>query len=190
MQLRRPIWVDERNPIYRRGMVACLRAEGYSVAGESARLEPEPDLSGTSVVIFDLDAAGVDRATALVHQSEARLVGLIRETPADQVRDLLKAGLAGGLLLRTLTPARLVACIEAVVDGTAAPPPQLWGRDLTQREFEVLRLLADGDSTRDIALRLCYSERTVKNIVRDLLTKLNGRTRAHAVALAARRGVI
>ncbi len=50
--------------------------------------------------------------------------------------------------------------------------------------------LADGDSTRDIALRLSYSERTVKNIVRDLLVKLNGRTRAHAVALASRQGLI
>ena len=51
-------------------------------------------------------------------------------------------------------------------------------------------MLADGESTRGIAQRLSYSERTVKNIVHDLLAKLNCKTRAHAVALAARQGVI
>ena len=51
-------------------------------------------------------------------------------------------------------------------------------------------MLADGESTRGIAERLSYSERTVKNIVRDLLVKLNCKTRAHAVALAVRQGVI
>jgi DNA-binding CsgD family transcriptional regulator len=51
-------------------------------------------------------------------------------------------------------------------------------------------MLADGEGTREIAVRLNYSERTVKNIVHDLLIKLNCKTRAHAVALAARRGVI
>ena len=61
---------------------------------------------------------------------------------------------------------------------------------LSQREHQVLRLLADGESTRGIAQRLNYSERTVKNIVHDLLVKLDCRTRAHAVALAATRGVI
>ena len=51
-------------------------------------------------------------------------------------------------------------------------------------------MLADGQSTREIAERLSYSERTVKNIVRDLLIKLNCKTRAHAVGFATRRGVI
>ena len=58
------------------------------------------------------------------------------------------------------------------------------------RERDVLRLLADGHDTREIATDLCYSERTVKNVVHDVLMKLNCRTRAHAVALATREGVI
>jgi DNA-binding NarL/FixJ family response regulator len=61
---------------------------------------------------------------------------------------------------------------------------------LTSRELAVLRMLADGEVTRGIAQQLNYSERTVKNIVRDALIKLNCRTRAHAVALATRRGLI
>jgi DNA-binding NarL/FixJ family response regulator len=61
---------------------------------------------------------------------------------------------------------------------------------LSPRERDVLRLLADGLDTREIAVDLCYSERTVKNVVHDVLMKMHCRTRAHAVALATREGVI
>jgi DNA-binding NarL/FixJ family response regulator len=54
----------------------------------------------------------------------------------------------------------------------------------------VLRLLAEGHDTRRIAMDLRYSERTVKNVVHDVLTKLNCRTRAQAVGVATRTGVI
>lgn len=196
-----PIWVDERNPIYRRGILACLEAEGYAIAGESAWLQPAPDLSGSSVLIFDVDAAGTSGVHALARGGEVRLVGLLRQVSPERVADVAQAGLAGVLSLRGLTPARLLSCMAALADRGGpqpsrkpanAPAPNRNGhhRGLTQREFDVLCLLADGDSTRDIAVRLSYSERTVKNIVHDLLLKLNGRTRAHAVALAARRGVI
>lgn len=63
-------------------------------------------------------------------------------------------------------------------------------RELTARELAVLRMLADGEVTRGIAEQLNYSERTVKNIVRDVLVKLDCRTRAHATARAIRRGLI
>jgi DNA-binding NarL/FixJ family response regulator len=61
---------------------------------------------------------------------------------------------------------------------------------LSDRELAVLRMLADGEDTRGIAQGLCYSERTVKNVVHDVLTKLSCRTRAQAVATATRAGLI
>lgn len=61
---------------------------------------------------------------------------------------------------------------------------------LAGREVSVLRLLAEGETTREIAESLSCSERTVKNIFHDLLMKLDCRTRAHVVAPAARQGVI
>jgi DNA-binding NarL/FixJ family response regulator len=111
---------------------------------------------------------------------------------------------AAVLVLRALTRSRLRACVRALHAGEGAIPPEMLctllaepepaagagSARLTTRELEVLRLLADGGNTREIAERLSYSERTVKNIVRDVLVKLNCRTRAHAVAYAARRGVI
>jgi DNA-binding NarL/FixJ family response regulator len=61
---------------------------------------------------------------------------------------------------------------------------------LTQRELTVLRLLADGYSTREIARRLSYSERTIKNSIHDMVTRFKLRNRAHAVAFAVRQGLI
>jgi DNA-binding NarL/FixJ family response regulator len=61
---------------------------------------------------------------------------------------------------------------------------------LTPRETEVLRLVADGFDTAEIAGRMCYSERTVKNVLHDLTTRLQLRNRSHAVAYAVREGLI
>jgi DNA-binding NarL/FixJ family response regulator len=200
-----PVWVDDRNPIYRRGLVACLQAEGYVIAGESATLQPPPDPATTSLLIFDLDAAGYNGARALARHSALLMIGLVREAPAEQVRQLVATGMFAPLPLRTLTPSRLLSSIRVLTEdaGSLAGRQRAAGigpavattgdsadRYLTRRELDVLRLLAEGGSTRDIAQRLSYSERTVKNIVHDVLGKLNGRTRAHAVAVASRRGII
>jgi DNA-binding NarL/FixJ family response regulator len=83
-------------------------------------------------------------------------------------------------------PGDLLARLLAHVRSSS----QLGPAGLNSRERSVLRLLADGMDTRGIAADLCFSERTVKNVVHDLLTKLNCRTRAQAVALATREGVI
>jgi DNA-binding NarL/FixJ family response regulator len=196
-----PIWVDERNPIYRRGLVACLRGEGYTIAGESAAFRPPPHLSTISLLIFDVDAAGAEGVAALTRYPDLLLIGLVREVQADRMREVRAANLPALLLLRTLTPSRLLACVDALTAGDADAPGEILAATtarahrgdrghLTPRELDVLALLAEGGSTRDIAVRLSYSERTVKNIVHDVLTKLNGRTRAQAVAVAARRGMI
>lgn len=200
-----PVWVDDRNPIYRRGLVACLRAEGYAVAGESVALRPPPNPTTTSLLIFDVEAAGFESALALARRSEMGVIGLVRQSPTEQVRELLAAGMFTVLPLRSLTPSRLLASIQALAENAGSPAatrrepasdPAAPGagdtadRDLTGRELHVLRLLAEGGSTRDIAQHLSYSERTVKNIVHDVLEKLHGRTRAHAVALASRLGII
>ena len=111
----------------------------------------------------------------------------------------------GVVILRNVTPSRVDACVRAATGGVGSISPELLGEifplsaasrpevrrlQLTDREYEVLRMLADGESTRGIAEQLSYSERTVKNIVHDLLAKMGCRTRAHAVALATRQGVI
>ena len=61
---------------------------------------------------------------------------------------------------------------------------------LTTREQQVLSLIAEGHPTREVAARLCYSERTVKNVLHDVVTKLGARSRSQAVAHAVRDGLI
>ncbi len=62
--------------------------------------------------------------------------------------------------------------------------------ELSPRDVSVLRLLADGSSTADIASGLAYSESTIKNVVHDLVHRLGARNRTQAVAMAIRAGVI
>jgi DNA-binding NarL/FixJ family response regulator len=70
------------------------------------------------------------------------------------------------------------------------PPAQEGGQDPTAREIEVLQLISDGLVNREIGVRLYLSEETVKSHVRHLLAKLQARSRAHAVAVGFRRGLI
>ncbi|MGH3468961.1 MAG: helix-turn-helix domain-containing protein, partial [Thermocrispum sp.] len=69
-------------------------------------------------------------------------------------------------------------------------PRGLSSSGITPREAEVLRLMAEGMDTAEIASELCYSQRTVKNVLHGLTNRLNLRNRAHAVAHAMRADVI
>ncbi len=82
---------------------------------------------------------------------------------------------------------RLGTPAHAEPQGHIAPPRH--GR-LTRREQDVLRLIAQGHATREVARELCYSERTIKNVIHDAVTKLEARSRSHAVACAVRHGLI
>jgi DNA-binding NarL/FixJ family response regulator len=198
--------VDDRNSIFRRGLRACLVAEGFVVAGESLELWPQPDPARFDILVFALDPAGLQRAVRLTHGTSVRLIGIADEAEEGVLFDAVEAGLAGFLLRAELTPDGLAGCVQSVSGGNGALPPGLLAKllaglargatrgasaaQLARRELSVLRLLAEGGDTREIAAELSYSERTVKNIVHDVLVKMNCRTRAHAVALATRQGFI
>jgi DNA-binding NarL/FixJ family response regulator len=134
-------------------------------------------LTGTSVL------AAVDAgATAVLRRVEA-------------TADALAAAVTGAARGDGVMPPDLLGKLMATVgtaglagqSGTAAP--RTFG-GLTQRELHVLRLLADGFTTSDIARELCYSERTVKNAIQAFTSRLQLRNRSHAVAYAVRQGLI
>jgi DNA-binding NarL/FixJ family response regulator len=79
---------------------------------------------------------------------------------------------------------------EELTPGWTAPVPYEPRYALTYREFEVLELIADGLANREIGEKLFLSEETVKSHVKTLLEKLHARTRAHAVAIALRGGLM
>ena len=197
------VWIDDPHPIFRRGMAACLAGDGFRLAGESTNLDPTPS-EGVDVIIFDARDGHLARAAALRKDHAASLVATVRYPTDRTLADIVEAGVVAILLHHDLSPPTLIAAVRAALHGQAALPNEVLlrlldraatgerhqGTGLTGRERRVLALLADGQDTKAIADDLCYSERTVKNIVHDLLTKMNCRNRAHAVAQAARQGVI
>ena len=84
---------------------------------------------------------------------------------------------------------RLLAQVGRVQRQVLAPRGLTFS-GLTEREVRVLQLVADGLDTNEIACTLAYSERTIKNVIHDVVTKLNARTRSQAVAKAVREGLI
>jgi DNA-binding CsgD family transcriptional regulator len=176
------------------------RAESLSQLVSSQVVEAD-----SPVLIFEVDAGGITEESAPARRCDVRLMGVLRDRSGGRSGRPSDGELSAVLVLQALTPSRLLSCIRAVTRGGTTVPPELLCqmlpagangrvalavRELSDRELAVLRMLADGETTRDIAARLSYSERTVKNIVHDVLVKLNCRTRAHAVAVAARQGVI
>jgi DNA-binding NarL/FixJ family response regulator len=198
------VWVDDTHAIFRRGMVASLIADGFLIRGESTGLRPTPRLHDVDVFVFDCIGPSLRQAVRLAQGSSAKLVATVHEIREPQLCEIVQAGVAAVLLHSHLTPDVLVTSLRAVSAGAMTVPQDLLPRlllhaskavshapgGLSPRETDVLRLLADGLETREIARSLCFSERTVKNVVHDILMKLNCRTRAHAVAFATRSGVI
>ena len=141
----------------------------------------------TRLVLIADELRQADLWTAIEHG----LIVLIPRTEVTKVR-LLRA-IADARECRGDLPAAQLGCmlqsLSRLQESTLGP------RDLTlsglsPRETEVLRLLAAGMDTSEMAETLLYSERTVKNILHGILTRLQLRNRAHAVAYALRHGLI
>jgi DNA-binding NarL/FixJ family response regulator len=198
------IWIDDPHAVLRRGIAATLATEQFTVVGESERLQPAPALNAVGTLIFAADGLGTATALNLTAGRNIRLVATVRRPEDARLHELVTAGVASILFHDDLTPALLLDTMRSVVQDRASLPAEVLPRllerasrvstsspgALTERERRVLQMLSDGEDTRAIAVGLSYSERTVKNVVHDVLTKLNCRTRAQAVGLATRAGVI
>jgi DNA-binding NarL/FixJ family response regulator len=153
-------------------------------------------------------AAGI-RATR--DSGGPRVVLVVGSVDGVEVLAAVEAGVAAIVRRCEATPDRLSTAIRAASTGDGHLPPDLLGRllqqvgdaqrkaaaptgltfgGLTQRELTVLRLIADGYSTSEIATRMAYSERTIKNSIHDLVSRFHLRNRTHAVAFAVRQGLI
>jgi two-component system, NarL family, nitrate/nitrite response regulator NarL len=187
------------DPLARGGVAALLAGrDDVTIAGQVA-----PDALASAVTRADAIAwdagpsgqAGGER----IRRADAPVVALV-SADADAAESL-RAG-ARGVLLRGASADALAAALVAVSRGLAvvdgalretllrAAPPVLAGETLTPREREVLGLLAEGLPNRAIAARLGISDHTAKFHVNAILGKLGAETRAEAIVLAARRGMV
>jgi DNA-binding NarL/FixJ family response regulator len=208
------LFVLDPHTIYRCGLAACLELlEGVdSVAhSESVRDAWEtPALFEAELVILDPSLpGGNDFIEAVTESTGASVLVCTSDCGQDSVLMAMKAGAIGFLRKDTLTTEGLAAAVQAAASGAGVVTPELLnglarsaetngnghnGRahhaTLTDREQQVLSLIAAGHPTREVAQQLCYSERTVKNVLHDVVTKLNARSRSQAVAFAVREGLI
>jgi two-component system nitrate/nitrite response regulator NarL len=195
------ILVVADDPLARAGLRAMAEAAGLVVAGEGEARSAEVEATEADVAVLDVGASG-EALEAL--RSLARHVPVLAVPwSEEQARECSGAG-ARGVVLREGLRERLVAAVEALASGLLVLDPDLAAvvlrpattgaealvEPLTPRETEVLSLLAEGLGNRAIGVRLGISEHTAKFHVNAILGKLGAQSRAEAVAVAARLGLI
>jgi len=111
---------------------------------------------------------------------------LLKDVQIDEVPDAVRGGYEGQSLINPAMAAKLISEFQTLSRREAERPPQVPAPRLTEREMEVLRLVAKGMHNREIAKALFISENTVKNHVRNILDKLQLHSRMEAVVYAVR----
>jgi len=193
------ILVVDDHPLYREGMVSALRARlpelevlGAGSAEEGlAVLEANPD---TDVVLIDLRLPGMDGFGALAAYA-ARFPTVPRvlisgQEGADIAKRAFDAG-ASGFIPKSLPVEEVAAAIRRVLEGGVFAPSQRKLQEaggLTLRQLEVLRLLGEGYTNKEIARALEISERTAKAHVAAIFEALGADNRTQAVVEAQRLG--
>jgi DNA-binding NarL/FixJ family response regulator len=122
----------------------------------------------------------------LMYAVERGVVGVMLRDEVGYA-DIVRAGRRALRGESTLPPSLVRALIERL---RTLPGQQPGSAELSTRELDVLRLLAEGQSTVEVAGSLNYSERTIKNVLHDMITRLRLRNRTHAVAYAIRNGAL
>jgi two-component system response regulator DegU len=210
------VLIAEDQTLMREGLRTILELEdGFSVAGLASdgreavakALALRPD-----VVLMDVQMPELDGVQATAELTRAlpgaRVIILTTFDYDSYVFEGIRAG-ASGYLLKDTPAAELLAAIRRVHGGESIVQPSVAARliaefsrqrgraaqqpeyePLSERELDVLRLLGDGLSNRDIGGRLALAEGTVKNYVSTILAKLHAANRTHAARLAREQGLI
>ncbi|KOU34196.1 MULTISPECIES: response regulator transcription factor [unclassified Streptomyces] len=187
-------------------------------ARETRETDGRPADPAVAVMLVDqVDDSASAELRRVVRGGEQRVVLIARELREPDLLTVVEYGVRAILWRHQATEQRLLKAVHSAARGEGELPPDLISRLLVQvgrlrrsettsasagssstaplfgmapREVDVLRLVAEGLDTRQISEKLAYSERTVKNILHALMTRLQLTNRAHAVAYALREGYI
>jgi DNA-binding NarL/FixJ family response regulator len=196
-----------------RGIVAAT--PGFSVVGEAstgAEAVEQARRSRPDVVLMDVrmpTVNGIEAARRIrIAQPAVRILMLTESEDEEDLYGAVRAG-ATGYLLKEVAIDEIADAIRAVASGQALVSPSMTtkllsefnalsrrleeehdGRRLTDRELEVLRLIARGMSNKDIGIDLVIAENTVRNHVRNILEKLQVRSRVEAAMYAVREKLV
>ena len=200
------------DPLARSGLALLLAREpGIAIVAERpeqsavADLAAEMAASGAALILWDLGPdpeSHLETLALAARESGAPILALLEPGSGERTLATLADG-ARGALARSAPPARIAAALVAIASGLlvideppagsgahAARSAELMAEPLTPREQDVLRLLAEGLATKQIASRLGVSEHTAKSHVNAILAKLGAESRTEAVVRAARLGLI
>jgi DNA-binding NarL/FixJ family response regulator len=196
------------DPLSRAGIGAEL--SGFRDLRIAATEDPGAATVAT-VVVDEVDDEAIRLIRALRRNGCPRVLVVASRMDDHGLLAAVEAGACGLLRRSEASPTRLVTAIRAAAAGEGTVPPDLLGRLLAQigrlqqqvlaprglsfaglsdREIAVLKLVAEGLATNEIARQLCYSERTIKNVIHDITKRLNLRNRSQAVAWAMKAGMI
>ena len=206
--------VVDDHEVVRQGLVALLdRRAGFEVVAQAATVAEaiagaarfQPD-----VVIMDVrlpDGSGIEACREIrAARPETRVVMLTSYPDEDAVLSAIIAG-ASGYLLKQVRGRDLVSAIESVGRGDSLLDPAVTERilqrvrtaasggasdelaDLTAQERRILLLVAEGKTNKEIAAEIFLSDKTVKNYVSSILSKLNLQRRTQAAAFVAKRHI-
>jgi DNA-binding NarL/FixJ family response regulator len=208
VQQRTSVYVHARDPISQAGIAGQLRARSDIEILEDTGVD---DAEVALLMADEVDDELLRTIKAIQRDGCPRVVLVVTRLEDAGLLAAVEAGACGMLRRGDAHPEALVAAVHSAAKGDGTVPPDLLGRlldqvgrlqrqvlsprglsftGLTDREVDVLRLLADGLDTAEVAGQLCYSERTVKNVVQDITRRHNLRNRTHAVAYAMRQGLI
>jgi DNA-binding NarL/FixJ family response regulator len=208
------VLVVDDHPVFRAGLVAILEdLDDVEVVAQAGDGEQAIDVVAShrpDVVLMDLRMPGIGGlgATARItaHHPNTAVIVLTMDSDHDSVFAALRAG-ARGYLLKEADGDDVQRALHAVAKGEAVFGPGIAERvisffaaptlataphpfpQLTPREREILQMIAQGLDNAIIARRLVLTEKSVRNRVSDILTKLRARSRAEAVALARNAGL-
>jgi DNA-binding NarL/FixJ family response regulator len=201
--------------LFRKGIEALLTAhDDFEVVGEASNGKEAVEKAGTcqpDIILMDIDmpvCSGLDAVKMI--QSEMSNIPIVMLTVSDDDQDLFKAIKNGakGYLLKNLEPKELYEMLLGVMRGEAPLTGIMAAKilqelrihqstgegeleeTLTERERDVLKLIAEGMSNKEIAEQLCITENTVKVHVRTTLEKLQLRNRVQAAVYAVREGLL
>jgi DNA-binding NarL/FixJ family response regulator len=202
--LIRILTVDD-HALLRKGIAALVNAElDMKVIGEAATgveaitqfAQHRPDVTLMDLQMPDMN--GIEAIISIRNEfPDARIIVLTTYAGDVQVIRALKAG-ARAYLLKAKVNGELLDTIRSVHAGQKRIPPEIAAslaehageNELSPREIDVLRLIAQGNANKEIAAQLSIGEETVKRHVTNILAKLRANDRTHAVTIGLKRGII
>ncbi|NMA71511.1 MAG: response regulator transcription factor [Firmicutes bacterium] len=207
------ILIVDDHEVVRIGLRSLLERFGqFEVVGEAASAQEAIELARSrkpDVVVMDIrmpDGSGIEACRAIRSENEAiKVIMLTSYTDDEAIFASVMAG-ASGYVLKQIGSHELVEAIRTVAAGGSLLDPSITGKvlermrgmsreqqqheKLTDQELRILRLIADGRTNKEIAEALYLSEKTVRNYVSSILSKLNLSNRAEAAAYAVRRHLL